>query len=58
MTKYVINTAPDLTGIAPPHHEWSAWFGDYDVGTVCGTGFTEHEAIADLVLNHDMEVAA
>ena len=57
MTKYVINTAPDLTGIAPPHHEWSAWFGDYDEGTVCGTGFTEHEAISDLVLNHDLEAA-
>lgn len=29
--------------------DWSATFGDYDLGDLIGTGATEAEAIADLM---------
>lgn len=43
-----IHVEPDFTGIAPRDYAWSAWFGDYDLGTTVGHGATKEAAIADL----------
>lgn len=54
MNKYVIRTDTTLAPVAS--HQWAAWFGDYDEGSVCGHGETEEEAIRDLVANYDLPV--
>lgn len=35
--------------------DWSATFGDHDLGDPIGTGATEAEAIADLMQEAEME---
>lgn len=52
--KYVIHT---FATFGPADQQWGAHFGDYDEGTHVATGPTEHEAIADLVMNYDLEPA-
>lgn len=59
MNKYTIYTAEDFSGAAPANMQWAASFSPLDEGeaTLNGYGATEHEAIDDLVMNHDLEAA-
>jgi hypothetical protein len=50
-TRRAIKT--EYTGYFGTPVAWTAMFADYDLGDNCGTGFTEQEAIDDLLEQDD-----
>ena len=51
----VIRTLYDPKPIPPRQFDWSATWGDYDLGAPIGYGATEQEAMRDLIDNYPVD---